>query len=90
MVHLLKRMRIHLGYLNGHIVNGKIDDKKLKYLPQKHEDVKKLVLEENDFLFNRTNSYELVGKTAILEAKYANNVTFASYFIRVRLFDKEF
>ena len=42
------------------------------------------LLEPNDILFNRTNSYELVGKSARYTgpAEYA---TFASYLIRIRL-----
>ena len=72
----------------GNIVDGSIEFNNLKYLPQGHGDVEKLDLEKNDLLFNRTNSYELVGKTARIENEFENAVTFASYLIRVRLIEK--
>ena len=40
-----------------------LDD--LKYLPNEHEAFPGLLLEPGDLLFNRTNSAELVGKTAV-------------------------
>jgi len=40
-------------------------------------------LERGDLLFNRTNSKELVGKTAVFNEK--GDYTFASYLIRIRL-----
>jgi type I restriction enzyme S subunit len=46
-------------------------------------------LEEYDLLFNRTNSSELVGKTAIILNSEALEMTFASYLVRIRLFYKE-
>ena len=36
---------------------------------------------QNDVLFNRTNSYELVGRTAIVQQ--TKNAVFASYLVRV-------
>ena len=56
----------------------------LKYLPKDHDELPDLPLNHNDLLFNRTNSPELVGKTAV----YKNNphpCSFASYLIRVKL-----
>ena len=41
------------------------------------------MLERGDLLFNRTNSKELVGKTAVFDKE--GDYTFASYLIRVRL-----
>ncbi|WP_144460721.1 restriction endonuclease subunit S [Siminovitchia fortis] len=73
----------------GNIFDGKIILDNLKYLPNDHSDIMKLDLEENDLLFNRTNSYELVGKTAIVNREIAGKMTFASYLIRVRLLYKE-
>lgn len=70
-------------------MDGKIIFDNLKYLPADQPDVKKLKLEEFDLLFNRTNSYELVGKTAIVKKSFAGKATFASYLIRVRLKYKE-
>lgn len=72
----------------GNIVNGKLRMENLKYLPSDHIDVQKLKLEANDLLFNRTNSYELVGKTAVVPKELAGKTTFASYLIRVSLNSK--
>lgn len=44
---------------------------------------KKYKLETNDFLFNRTNSYELVGKSVLVEQDV--EATFASYLVRFKL-----
>lgn len=73
----------------GNISDGNVNLDKLKYLPTDHVDVRKLELKENDLLFNRTNSYELVGKTAVVNSDLAGKATYASYLIRVRLFYKE-
>ena len=67
----------------GNINGGKLDFSNLKYLPSEHPDVEKLILEPGDLLFNRTNSPELVGKSAVFTA--TERMTFASYLIRVRL-----
>lgn len=67
----------------GNIVDGRLVLDDLKYLEPGHEDIPRLLLEQGDLLFNRTNSAELVGKTAV----YLGNpdpCTFASYLIRVR------
>jgi type I restriction enzyme S subunit len=45
-----------------------------------------LYLKPGDLLFNRTNSYELVGKTGIFWAE-ANRYSYASYLIRIRAYD---
>lgn len=58
----------------------------LKYLKDTQGELPYLVLREGDLLFNRTNSYELVGKTGLFEG-YSREVTFASYLIRIRLMD---
>ena len=68
----------------GNINDGSLDLENLKYLPASHEEFPDLLLEPRDILFNRTNSAELVGKTAV----YRGNPTpcsFASYLIRLRL-----
>ena len=54
----------------------------LKYLPSDHPDVAKLRLRTGDLLFNRTNSAELVGKSAVFGGE--RDATFASYLIRAR------
>lgn len=70
----------------GNIQNGKIQMNDLKYLPAGHPDVNSLLLEDGDILFNRTNSAELVGKTAVYRTSLGP-ATFASYLIRCRLID---
>ncbi|MGH2364278.1 MAG: restriction endonuclease subunit S, partial [Chloroflexota bacterium] len=68
----------------GNIRDGNIDPSKLKYLPTKHSEFPTLLLSNGDVLFNRTNSSELVGKTAVYHG-YPSTASFASYLIRVRL-----
>ncbi|MFB7307830.1 restriction endonuclease subunit S [Streptomyces sp. NPDC056192] len=65
----------------GNIQQGGLDVTSLKYLPVHHADVAKLTLVDGDLLFNRTNSAELVGKTAVYRADLGP-MTFASYLIR--------
>jgi type I restriction enzyme S subunit len=68
----------------GNIVAGRLDLDNLKYLPRTHEEFPALLLRDGDLLFNRTNSPELVGKTAVARGLPAQ-CSFASYIIRVRL-----
>ncbi len=68
----------------GNIQGGKLDYSNLKYLPRDHADVSELQLRDGDLLFNRTNSAELVGKSAVFR-ETGSPVTFASYLIRARL-----
>ena len=49
----------------GNIVDGQLDYTNLKYLPKNHDEFPDLLLKDGDLLFNRTNSAELVGKTAV-------------------------
>ncbi|MGI8513671.1 MAG: restriction endonuclease subunit S [Acidimicrobiia bacterium] len=67
----------------GNIVEGTIDFSRLKFLPAEHPDSSRFVLEPGDLLFNRTNSPELVGKSAVFQASHMS-ATFASYLIRVQ------
>ena len=67
----------------GNIQEGKLDFDKLKYLPKVHDEFPELLLARGDLLFNRTNSAELVGKTAVFKDT-PNPCSFASYLIRVR------
>jgi len=68
----------------GNIFEGELSLEKLKYLPQKHNEFPELFLKDDDLLFNRTNSPELVGKTAVYKGK-PSPCSFASYLIRVQL-----
>ena len=65
----------------NNIKNSSVDISNLKYLSNDTDSVDKYILNCGDLLFNRTNSKELVGKTAVfsLPGKYV----FASYLIRV-------
>jgi type I restriction enzyme S subunit len=66
----------------GNIQNGRLQLDDIKYVS--HEDVPdNLLLSTDDLLFNRTNSPELVGKSAVYDLK--DRTTFASYLLRVRL-----
>ena len=66
----------------GHIVNGRLRHDRLKCVPATIKDLPKLYLQRGDILFNRTNSAELVGKSALYIGQ-DNSLTFASYLIRV-------
>lgn len=68
----------------GNIKDGCLDFESLKHLPVQHEEFPDLLLESGDLLFNRTNSAELVGKTAVYEG-HERHCSFASYLIRVKL-----
>ena len=69
----------------GNIQNGKFDWKDLVYTSNKIEIVK-YKLTAGDVLFNRTNSPELVGKTAVFKGE--NEAIYAGYLIRVRCSEK--
>jgi type I restriction enzyme S subunit len=68
----------------GNIVDGSLDFTKLKFLPRKHTEFPDLLLKHGDIVFNRTNSAELVGKTAVYHGT-PSPCSFASYLIRVRV-----
>jgi type I restriction enzyme S subunit len=67
----------------GNILEGALIWDSLKFLPCDHSEFPELLLESGDLLFNRTNSPELVGKTAVFRSQ-RNPCSFASYLIRVR------
>ena len=64
-------------------VDGKIVPHDLKYVNLGGEDFSKFRVLPGDVLFNRTNSFDLVGRTAIYDL-YGDYV-FASYLIRLRI-----
>ena len=70
----------------NNIVNSELDIDDLKYISLEKEQKEKILLAKGDLLFNRTNSKELVGKTAVFE--FDEEFTFASYLIRLK-FDTE-
>ncbi|GMV61743.1 MAG: hypothetical protein AMXMBFR74_09120 [Parvibaculum sp.] len=65
----------------GNIQGLELDLSELKYV----EEVEPfLLLRENDVLFNRTNSIDLVGKSAIYRGNFDGDLSFASYLARFR------
>lgn len=72
----------------NNIQSGKIDFGDLKHYDFENSKLnkEKVLLSKGDLLFNRTNSKELVGKTAVFNVE--GEFTFASYLIRLR-FNKE-
>lgn len=68
----------------GNIQRGEINWEKLAYSSDEKE-IDKYKLEPNDILFNRTNSPELVGKTAIYRGE--KPAVYAGYLIRVRPYE---
>jgi len=64
----------------GNIRDGKLDWDNLVYTSD-DEEIEKYLLKHNDVLFNRTNSPELVGKTAIYKSEMP--AVFAGYLIRI-------
>ncbi|XOP94747.1 restriction endonuclease subunit S [Escherichia coli] len=61
---------------------GRWDFTDLKYIDLSVKEKDKYLVKEGDLLFNRTNSKELVGKTAVYEED--RPMAFAGYLIRVR------
>ena len=66
----------------GNLQNGKIDYTDLVYSSDE-DDIKNYKLDFNDILFNRTNSADLVGKTAIYKSE--REAIFAGYLIRLKV-----
>lgn len=68
----------------GNIVDGTLDYTNMKFVSENTEGVGELLLEEGDLIFNRTNSFEQVGKMAVFGEK-ERPITLASYLIRLSL-----
>jgi type I restriction enzyme S subunit len=73
----------------GNILDGKIVYDNLKYFPKEWPQLRDFILQDGDVLFNRTNSMELVGKTAVYK-KYPPKAVFASYLIRIKLIEDSY
>jgi type I restriction enzyme, S subunit len=67
-------------------IDGQIHLNDLQYVNLDNDVFEKFKIDDGDILFNRTNSWELVGRTAIYHSKEA--AVFASYLIRLK-FDEE-
>lgn len=66
-----------------HIQNGRIVFEDVLHVELPEKELEKYLLKKGDLIFNRTNSAELVGKTAIFDLDV--NTVFASYLIRFRI-----
>lgn len=66
--------------------DGKIDLGDLKYIDLTEQEAEKYLVRAGDVLFNRTNSAELVGKSAIY--RFADEVAYAGYLVRLRVNSK--
>jgi type I restriction enzyme S subunit len=69
----------------GNIQDGAIVMDSIKYLPFDHAEFPDQLLTRGELLFNRTNSSDLVGKTAVFHGNQLHAC--ASYIIRVKLKD---
>ena len=65
----------------GHVQNGEIIFENIDYVEEVEND---LLLETGDILYNRTNSADQVGKAAIFQKNRSDEITFASYLVRLR------
>ena len=68
--------------MNNITYSGCMDYTDLKYIDVEDKEIEKYVVRKGDVLFNRTNSKELVGKTAVF--KEDTPMIIAGYIIRVR------
>ena len=71
--------------MNNLTYDGYLDLSDLKHIDVSDEELEKCVVRKGDVLFNRTNSTELVGKTALFDLD--EDMVIAGYIIRVRLHD---
>ena len=69
--------------MNNLTSDGHLDLNDLKYIDISEDEIEKYVVRKGDVLFNRTNSIELVGKTAVFDLP--EDMVIAGYIIRVRL-----
>ena len=68
--------------MNNITRTGEMDFAELKYMDLKEDQRERYLVRTGDVLFNRTNSADLVGKTAIY--REANPMAYAGYLIRLR------
>lgn len=68
-------------------IDGRVHLNDLQYVDIDRETFEKFKMDDGDILFNRTNSWELVGRTAIYHSK--EPAVFASYLIRMKVDDSE-
>ncbi len=66
----------------GDIDGGEVNVSELEYVDELADD---LLLDKGDLLYNRTNSPDQVAKAAVFRGNKQDNITFASYLVRLRL-----
>ena len=66
----------------NNLQDGKLDLSDLKYYEAKNNELDKFILNKGDILFNRTNSFDLVGKVSLFNED--DIFSFASYLIRIK------
>ena len=74
--------------MNNLTTDGHLDLKDLKHIDIPDDEIEKCIVRKGDVLFNRTNSIELVGKTAVFDLP--DDMVIAGYIIRVRLLPEVF
>ena len=72
--------------MNNLTVDGNLDLNDLKYIDIPENEIEKCVVRKGDILFNRTNSIDLIGKTAVFNL--LDDMVIAGYIIRIRLNDQ--
>lgn len=65
----------------GNVQAGEIVFSKMEFVDEVADE---LLLDNNDLLYNRTNSSDQVGKAALFRGSKDDGVTFASYLVRLR------
>ena len=71
----------------NNLAGGRVDYSSLQFVDLNDNEFAKFKVHRGDILFNRTNSFELVGKTSLFESD--ENCVFASYLVRVTLDDEQ-
>jgi type I restriction enzyme S subunit len=69
--------------MNNVTYGGEINVSELKFIDIHSDDIPKYTVEDGDIVFNRTNSAELVGKTAVVLG--LGPMAFAGYLVRLRV-----
>ena len=67
----------------NNLQDGKLALGDLKYYTPTGNELEKFILEKGDVLFNRTNSFDLVGKVSLFNVE--GQYSFASYLIRLKV-----
>ncbi len=75
--------RLPMLRMNNIRADGSLDLRDLKYIDLQKSDASRYMVERGDILFNRTNSAELVGKTAVFNI--SEPYAFAGYLVRLRV-----